>query len=252
VTQRCIHRLNTPRRVRSSLTLALSLALGLAITVPAFAQEPLIQISSDPYTNPESQHRTQVEPDTLAWGSSIVSAFQSGRYFDGGASNIGWATSSDQGKTWQHGFLPRTTDKATPPGTVYTRTSDASVAYDAKHKVWLISYLGLIELPPGQQPPPSDTGVPRPPGLEQEAGVGNVDVLVSRSTDGGLTWGDPILVNPPASQGKAFLDKNWTVCDNTPSSPFYGNCYTEYDNFDLNDLELMSTSIDGWTNVGAG
>ena len=26
-------------------------------------------------------------------------------------------------------------------------------------------------------------------------------------------------------------DKNWTVCDNSPSSPFYGHCYTQFDDF---------------------
>ena len=41
------------------------------------------------------------------------------------------------------------------------------------------------------------------------------------------------------------LDKNWTVCDNHPTSPFYGHCYTELDNFGDGDLELMSTSTDG-------
>jgi hypothetical protein len=41
------------------------------------------------------------------------------------------------------------------------------------------------------------------------------------------------------------LDKNWTVCDNTPTSPFYGHCYTEFDNFGQGDLEYMSTSTDG-------
>jgi BNR repeat-like domain len=35
------------------------------------------------------------------------------------------------------------------------------------------------------------------------------------------------------------------VCDNTSTSPFYGNCYTEFDNFGQGDLEYMSTSSDG-------
>ena len=59
-----------------------------------------MQISADPFTNTTSQHRTQVEPDTLSFGSTIVSAFQSGRFFDGGASDIGWATSTDGGSRW--------------------------------------------------------------------------------------------------------------------------------------------------------
>jgi BNR repeat-like domain len=241
---------------RSSRSCRLLAAAGvisvaaLIAAVPAFAAAPLIQISSDPYTNPDSQHKTQVEPDTFAWGSTIVAVFQSGRYFNGGASNIGWATSTDQGQTWQHGFLPGTTDKATPPGTIYKRASDASIAYDAKHNVWITSYLGLIEAPSGTPSEPQTT--PRPPGAEEaEGNIADVDVLVSRSTDGGLTWGNPILVNPAATQGKAFLDKNWTACDDSPSSRFYGNCYTEFDNNSENDLMQMSTSTDGGLTWGA-
>src|SRR5207248_10350669 len=156
----------------------------------------LLKISTDPYTNTTSQHKTQVEPDTYSNGSTIVSAFQSGRFFDGGSSNIGWATSTDNGTTWKHGFLPSTTVFATPPGK-YARISDPSVAYDAKHKVWIISSLGL-------------TG----------AGVPPVDVIVNRSTNGGLTWSAPVAVDANGH----FFDKNWSVCDDTASSPFYGNC----------------------------
>jgi len=65
-----------------------------------------VRVSTDPFTNTTSQHRTQVEPDTFSFGSTIVSAFQSGRFFDGGASDIGWATSTDGGSNWTHGFLP--------------------------------------------------------------------------------------------------------------------------------------------------
>jgi len=63
---------------------------------------------------------------------------------------------------------------------------------------------------------------------------------VSTSPDG-LTWGQSIPVNTDGH----FNDKNWTVCDDTASSPFYGNCYTEFDDNTLADLELMSTSSDG-------
>jgi hypothetical protein len=98
------------------------------------------------------------------------------------------------------------------------------VAFDAKHNVWLISYLGIKD--------PTN---------------GPVDVAVSRSTDGGLTWGNPVIVNNSGH----FNDKNWTVCDNTPSSPFYGNCYTEFDDASRGDLELMSTSTDGGLTWGA-
>src|SRR5206468_2263834 len=71
----------------------------------------LIQLSSDPYTDPASQHQTEVEPGSYAFGTTIVAAFQAGRFSDVGSSNIGWATSTDGGMTWQHGFLPGTTSQ---------------------------------------------------------------------------------------------------------------------------------------------
>jgi hypothetical protein len=42
-----------------------------------------------------------------------------------------------------------------------------------------------------------------------------------------------------------FNDKNWTVCDDTASSPFFGNCYVEWDLASNINLVQMSTSTDG-------
>src|SRR6266516_5150828 len=78
------------------------------------ASEPLIQISSDPYHNKTSQHMTEVEPDTFTFGHTVVSAFQVGRFWNGGASNIGFATSTDGGDTFVHCFLPGLTTLSTP------------------------------------------------------------------------------------------------------------------------------------------
>ena len=68
--------------------------------------------------------------------------FQTGRFTDGGSSNIGWATSTDSGATWSHGFLPETTVFANPPGP-WDRISDPAVAYDPKHDVWMAEGLAL-------------------------------------------------------------------------------------------------------------
>ena len=208
------------------------MATAVAATTVAFAFGPaasagaaVLRLSTDPYTNPASQHKTEVEPDTFSSGSTVVSAFQVGRYFSGGANNIGFATSTNGGSTWTNGFLPATTPDSTPAGTTYARTSDPAVAFDAKHGVWLISFLGLF--------PNGNTS--------------QVDVLVSRSTDGGLTWGNPVVVNNDGD----FNDKNWTTCDNHPSSPFYGHCYTEFDDNTLGDRIEMSTSTDGGLTWGS-
>jgi BNR repeat-like domain len=190
------------------------------------AQPGVTQISSDPFTaasSPPAAHATEVEPDTFAWGSTVVSTYQVGRVFNGGASDIGWSTSTDGGVSWTHGFLPSTTPASTPTGPFFS-ASDASVAYDARDGVWIISWLGA-----------------------HFSGGGIVDVMVSRSSDGGLTWSDPVTV----AATNVFYDKNWSTCDNSPDSAFYGNCYTEFDNASSGDLELMSTSSDGGVDWGA-
>ena len=56
------------------------------------------QLSRDAFRLSGAQHETQVEPDSLAVGSTIVTAFQSGRLVEGGAAGIGWATSTDAGR----------------------------------------------------------------------------------------------------------------------------------------------------------
>ncbi len=206
--------------------LAAALAAAFAVAAPALAAQPgVTQVSADPYTPataPTGEHATEVEPDTFAFGSTLVSAFQTGRVFNGGATDIGWAASSDGGASWTHGFLPGTSREAMRPGPFFS-VSDPSVAYDARDRTWIISWLGA-----------------------HFSGGGIVDVMVSRSTDGGLTWGTPVTM---AATG-VFYDKNWTACDNTPASPFYGHCYTEFDNASRRDLELMSTSADGGLSWG--
>jgi len=198
------------------VTLAFLMALAGTLlwqTHSANAAPTLIQLSSDPFTNATSQHSTEVEPDNFSFGSTIVAAFQVGRISGGGSADIGWATSTDNGVTWTHGFLPGTTTFATPAGT-FTAISDPSVAFDASHNVWLIASLGITS--------------------------SNSQVLVtSRSTDGGLTWSNPITV------ATGSLDKNWIVCDNTSTSPFFGHCYTEWDRTSSNNLIQMSTSTNG-------
>ncbi|HEY9824588.1 MAG TPA: sialidase family protein [Stenomitos sp.] len=202
------------KRIGRSPKFGLIAIAVLGIAAIAEASIALKQLSSDPFTNASSQHKTQVEPDTFAYGKTIVAAFQSGRFFDGGSSGIGWATSKDGGTTWKRGFLPGIT-KYKGRG-AFERVTDPSVAYDARHRVWLISSLGFNE-------------APTPPGT----------VVVSRSQDG-LVWTKPVSVG-----GGTFADKNWTVCDNSASSPFYGNCYTEWDDNGLGNRIKMSTSRDG-------
>ena len=175
----------------------------------------LTQISSDPFTVGPGQHATEVEPHMLSNGSTLVAAFQTGRISPGGATAIGWATSSDGGTTWSHGFLPGlTTGEGSGP---YDAASDPVVAYDAKHAVWMIASLPISNT--SQTPA----------------------VAVSRSTDGGFTWQNPVGADLTAPSS----DKNWIVCDAWASSPHYGNCYLQWDDPSHADSIFMSTSTDG-------
>jgi hypothetical protein len=198
-----------------------SLFLAVAVYAQDAPSVTLTQMSSDPFTVGPGQHATEVEPHMLANGTTLVAAFQTGRISPGGATAIGWATSTDGGSTWAHGFLPGlTTGNGGGP---YSAASDPAVAYDAKHGVWIIASLPIS----------NNSTTPA--------------VVVSRSTDGGFTWDNPVNVGPKV----ASSDKNWIVCDSTSTSPFYGNCYVEWDNPATFDGILMSTSSDGGLTWGA-
>ena len=212
--------------ISALLVLALVFCLALTSIASAAGTTPL-QLSSDPYTNTSSQHQAEVEPDSYSNGSTIVAATQVGRFTDGGSSNIGWSTSTDNGATWHNGFLPGTTVFATPAGQ-YDRVSDPSVAYDAAHKLWMISSLAITN------------------GL---TGPNGAAVIVNASSDGGLTWNAPVVA---ANANGGFFDKDWIVCDSTPSSAFYGHCYIEWDITSSGNTVQMSASSDGGATWSAG
>src|ERR1700726_2300838 len=161
------------------------LAAAMVFTAFAQAQATPTPLSEATFTDTPRQHATEGEPGTFSYGSTIVSAFQVARIFSGGGADVGFATSTNGGLTWTNGYLPGITIYQ---GGTNSAASDAAVAYDALHNVWLIS-----TLPIGN----------------------NTSVAVSRSTDG-ITWSNPIAVT-----GSSSADKNWIVCDNKATSPFY-------------------------------
>jgi hypothetical protein len=153
---------------------------------------------------------TEVEPDTFAFGSTIVSAFQVGRIFDGGSSDIGFATSTDSGMTWTNGFLPGLTVNFM--GGTFAAASDPSVTFDAAHGKWLINSLGLA----------------------------SVNVVLTSSSSDGIHWDNPVVVD----NRSGFADKNWITCDNGATSPFRGHCYVQWDDAFSGQIK-MSVSTDG-------
>jgi len=201
-----LYSLSWPGIRRAVLISALGVAVSFVGAIPASAQGIFRQLSQDSFTDPAAQHMTEVEPGAFSQGPVIVTAFQVARIYSGGGDDIGWATSLNGGITWTNGTLPGLTIAG--GGGTNSAASDASVTYDAKHAVWLINTLPI---------------------------AGGIDVAVSRSANG-IHWDNPIYVSRAGD-----ADKNWIICDNTATSPFYGNCYVGWDNSQIQ----MSTSSDG-------
>jgi RTX calcium-binding nonapeptide repeat (4 copies) len=173
------------------------------------------QISSDRTSDPIGQHATQVEPDTFAFGSTIVSVFQTGRTFGGGAVAIGFSTSTDAGATWRTGLLPGVSDSSPRPGPS-ERASDPVVAYDALHGTWLAATLGISER------------------------TNSFYLYVNRSQNG-VTWS---AAADAVTGSTGDLDKEWIACDNGTASPFRGHCYLSYFHVPSGELRT-TTSTDG-------
>jgi hypothetical protein len=115
----------------------------------------------------------------------------------------GFFTSFDGGATWIDGQVPVRSGRS---------AGDPAPAFDRRHGVVLMAQ------------------------LENVAGLGGFivaqgDVAVSRSTDGGSTWSQPITVFQATGTGigpannATFYDKEWLTVDNYPSSPHYGRAY---------------------------
>ena len=164
--------------------------------------------SSDPFRTGDGRHATEVEPDSFAFGKTVVAVLQVGRVFDGGAHAIGFSVSRDAGRSWKRGFLPG----------LGPRASDPTVAYDRRHRVWLAVSLVF--------------------------GGGGSSLRVNRSDDG-LHWGPPVTA--VATRGGLGQDKEWIACDNWPQSPFYGRCYLSYSDVVGEVIVTQASSTAGLT-----
>ena len=73
------------------------------------------------------------------------------------------------------------------------------------------------------------------------------DLVVSRSKDGGRTWGRPVVVGGGVgcdlSELQLFNDKEWMVTDNNPHSPFYGRTYLTWTQFKSRRGNYVSSPI---------
>jgi hypothetical protein len=196
----------THRRTATVLAAAaVSFLTGVATSAPAQAARPgprvlhVGQISEqDVAPQPGSEPDTLVEPDIAVSPVNpdvAVAAAHDGRYPDGGAVAISYAWTHDGGRTWHHAPLPGLTRST---GGAWDRVSDPVVAFGPDGTVYISTLLISLDCP---------------------SAVG-----VSRSTDGGRTFGAPVLAH--RSDDCAYSDdKNWLIVDNGRHSPHRGRLY---------------------------
>jgi hypothetical protein len=137
---------------------------------------------------------------------NIVGSVQQDRWDNGGARGLVAGVSFNGGKTWQTVVIPKIT--VCSGGTVanggdFKRATDPWLTFSPNGHLYQFSLVLDIEPPPGS-----------------EGGFGKNAMLVSKSTDGGLTWSDPITVI--RDENPRFLnDKNSITADPTNSNFVY-------------------------------
>jgi len=142
-----------------------------------------IRLGNDPPALPPNM-RAQAEPHiarSLADADSLVATFQEGRFTTGGAVDCGYSISHDGGLTWTRALIPNLTMASGGP---YPRATDPVAGIDLNGNVYL------------------NTLVATDPNFNNGA------VVVSRSTDGGVTFGSPTVVYQPPNNN-VVPDKNW-------------------------------------------
>lgn len=189
----------------TAATAAPAATAATAATADPAARTPQIvtvgQIAvQDVAPQPGSEPRTLVEPDigvSPVDPGVAVAVAHDGRFPDGGAVGITHAWTRDGGVHWQHAPMPGLT---VATGGEFSRASDPVVAYGPGGAAYVSTL--LIDI----------------------GGACHSAVAVSRSTDGGRTFGRPVLVHESRSC-RYSDDKNWIVVDSYRSSPHFGRIY---------------------------
>jgi hypothetical protein len=170
-------------------------AAGRAPRILHVAQIARQDIAPKPGSEPDTLVEPSVAVDPLQPHTAVAAAHD-GRYPDGGAVDISYSWTRDGGANWQHAPVPFLT---TAVGGTYDRASDPVVQFGPDGTAYLSTLLFDVPACP-------------------------TAVAVSKSVDGGATWGRPVLVHSSTSCNYSD-DKNWLVIDSSPFSPHFGRLY---------------------------
>jgi hypothetical protein len=184
-----------------------------------------VRLNCDSNTSPDNETPIVVDPTNpnhLLAGSNDYFITQKGSGIQERVPT-GFFTSFDGGHAWTDGQIPMGNGGSGGNG-------DPSPAFDAKFGTAHMAQLSAAF--PISSP-----------------NAGHIDVSVSTSYDGGLTWKPPVTVDiGQASIGPSatatFLDKEWLVADNNPSSPHYGRLYLSWDRLEYSKGVFQRSPVD--------
>jgi hypothetical protein len=145
---------------------------------------PNIRLGNDPSSLPANM-RSQAEPHiarAIINEDLLAGVFQEGRFANGGgAVDCGYSVSHDGGLTWTRALIPNLTRTSGGP---YFRATDPVVAFDLNNNVYLETLVAT------------------------DAQFITGAVVVSKSTNGGVTFASPVVAYRPGSSS-FFPDKDW-------------------------------------------
>lgn len=166
-----------------------------------------IRLGDDPSALPSNQ-RAQAEPHIARSpvnADFLVATFQEGRFESGGgAVDCGYSVSTNGGLTWTRALIPNLT---TASGGTHSRATDPVAGIDQNGSVYLNTLAAN-----GTTANPNFTTAP---------------VLMSRSTDGGTTFGAPKVVYQPPNTS-VFADKNWFTINTFVGSSTVGRIFVTF------------------------
>lgn len=142
-----------------------------------------IRLGDDPPALP-SNMRAQAEPHIARSPVApdfLVATSQEGRFTGGGAVNCGYSVTTDGGLTWTRALIPNLTQSSGGP---YFRATDPVAGVDLNGNIYLNTLVAV------------------------DQNFNTAAVVVSRSMDGGQTFGPPSVAYQQPNNN-VFPDKNW-------------------------------------------
>jgi hypothetical protein len=192
-----------PAEAEAAITLDLRVAPNLRLGDDPAPLPPTMRAQAEPHIA-----RSPVDPDFL------TAVFQEGRFVDGGAVDCGYSVTNDGGLTWTRALIPNLT---TVTGGPYPRATDPVAGIDLSGRIFLNTEAATNS--------------------DFTEGI----ILVSRSVDGGATFGAPSIVFQPESSSD-FPDKPWMAVNTFAGTSTVGRILVTWTLFGTTDASPILRS----------